>query len=266
MHTVAARVAATFAVFFLAASCASAGPFCERFTISPQFLCIRLVCDYYPLSHQNELPYLYRASKAQICSPGMDPGYPFCDAPEQAGLEITQPGLVNISTLAQDEKSALFSLIAQAFTDLNISAEFPLSATAITQSNSSYSSTTPDGQCGFLALFPTVDCVEGVLDGCDPGSSVADMTPVRACAPDVDPYGGLILGGVQQIVTNDTAVKMGSGPVPTPAQPISMVPVSSVPDRYLTYYSTTPVTIQTTVVPAYTHPPYSTPTTLPIGH
>lgn len=261
------------AVFFLvAASCASAaaaGQFCTKFSITEQFVCWASVCDYFPYSKYNRVPYVYRVSPMVMCIPG-NPQYPRgCTAPEQAGLQITQPGLVNISTLVGDETAALFGLIEQEFNQSThyslANTSFPFSATVTTKDGDGYGAFVPNDMRGFLAKYPSLICVEGVLSGCGPGcTSVVDQTPIRACAPVVDsPGGDLTLYGINVVITNDTAYKMGTGPVPTPAKPIQMVPKTTAHQSlYHTLYSTIPAFVNTTSVPPYIHPPYPTPTTV----
>ena len=241
-----------------------ANAFCTNFTVSPQLLCQGesitggLICDYFPTSHQNTLSYVYQGSPAVFCTPG-NPQYPRgCLASEQAGLEITQPGLTNITLIDDEERTELFDLISQA-----LSSTFPVSANVIT--TSAYTGDIGDGKVGFLSLSPSVYCVEGVLDGCA-NSSLVDLTAVRACAPHTGSDGTLSLGAVSQSdITNDTASVMGTGPVPTPVVPIELVPVASNPAFLYTAYTTASATINLTSVPAYSHPPFSSPTTL-AGH
>lgn len=235
------------AVFLMAASGANA--FCSKFTPSPYELCIPdYPCENITsgLTGDTTNSVSYRTSTAVICtkqSPYFYSGCAFGGCIIQPSGTFYQPGVANI-TLADAELPELFSLISQ-----TIGVNFSVSATVNVSAVLRNSECQRLGTAYMLAASPLFQCVDGVLDGCDGSSSVADGTAIRACEPVSDNYGFQSV-----LLTNSTAAKLNK-PVPSPLAPVSMLdtglrgpfsdPVMSpspLPSSYIT------------MVPTYTNP------------
>ena len=127
---------------------------------------------------------------------------------QQEGIVITQPSMANISLIGY-EKAELSNLISETFSLSNLSYGFPASASMITEGRVTDLAALFAGGFGFLYYIPEAFCVKGVLQGCA-GSSVADGTAVRVCAPYTNASTGALRAFPSNAyISSDTATKLG---------------------------------------------------------
>ena len=273
-------VLGTASAIFLMATGANA-LFCQNFTLVPQILCYQYGeysygCFDLPIVGDEHPYFTYRISPAAICTQD-SPYYLYggdrscsrsdggCLIPPQNGINITVDGMVNL-TLNEADTADLFSLVSQTLVAQNLSypytTAFPTSASGIVNitNKDDMGPCFGQGWAAFVDYRPKMNCVTGTLFGCD---CLPDGTPVKACAPNVVGDGVLDVSGFMiDFIGNDTASSLGSGPVPTPVQPISLIPTATSTDPYSGYG--VPIYSITTPTPEFTPtevPVYSTGTT-----
>ena len=156
---------------------ASANVFCSNFSITPQILCETdliggslinaIVTDVLEITcNGSTITYPYQASDTYQSGGAVVRGTDsknystliLCELPPHAGLQILQPGLINL-TPPDAAKGKVFDLISQTFAAQGLSYRFPR-ATVMTSTLDVWDFRHLElGSVGFDTLYPKVFCV-----------------------------------------------------------------------------------------------------------
>lgn len=164
-------------------------------------------------------PYSYRIGNGLICNEttASDPTsapcpHPACLPTIVNGTVINQSGVANIS-LTDEDKAAAFELIGN-----TVQIPFPThGSTTFGEPGAETSNTCVSPTwAGYLVFSPLLNCVNGIFSGCGEGSSIAEGTAVRACAPILN---GTQLRGAIFFDQTSNGTANAVGPVPNPGTP-----------------------------------------------